>query len=74
MNTALTIWILRVCIGVSWGGCGAGGSYIFPDEQSCQRALKTMVTGDQPTAESGKKRNTVAFCYPTTRDKYPGAQ
>lgn len=58
------IWVLSVCIGVSWAGCGSATQPKFPNEESCYRALAAMKTGDQPLAESSSKRNTVAFCYP----------
>lgn len=57
-------WILTLCIGVSWGGCGSWQEREFPDADSCYRSLKEMRTGDQPISESDKKRNTVAFCAP----------
>lgn len=57
-------WILSICIGVTWAGCGAVANRQFPSEESCYRALAAMKTGDQPVAESSKKRNTVAYCYP----------
>ena len=57
-------WFLSICIGVSWAGCGSAPLLKFPSEESCYRALAAMKTGDQPVAESGNKRNTVAFCFP----------
>jgi hypothetical protein len=57
-------WVLEACIGVSWGGCGRERHFLFPTEDSCYRALSAMQTGDQPVAESDKKRNTVAVCRP----------
>lgn len=58
-------WILSICIGVSWGGCGQYLKVPYPNEESCYRALSAMKTGDQTIAESGNKRNTVAFCAPS---------
>ena len=60
----ITAWVLHVCIGVSWAGCGSRMMYEYPTEESCYRALRELRTGDQPTAESSKKRNSVAVCYP----------
>ena len=59
-------WMLDVCTGVSWGGCGRHSNVPFPTEESCYRSLATLKTGDQPIAESETKRNTVAFCRPAT--------
>lgn len=58
------MWELIVCIGVTWAGCGQQQWSQFPSEDSCYRALREMKTGDQPIAESAKKRNTVAYCRP----------
>ena len=65
----MTTWILSVCIGVSWAGCGSSMRLEYPSEASCYRALKEMKTGDQPIAESEKKRNTVAVCAPKQEEK-----
>lgn len=61
------MWTLIVCIGVTWAGCGSTHWATYPSEDSCYRALKEMKTGDQPVAESGKKRNTIAYCRPTDK-------
>lgn len=58
------MWELVICVGVTWAGCGAHYVPAYPSEESCYRALREMKTGDQPVAESDKKRNTVAFCQP----------
>jgi hypothetical protein len=60
------LWELFVCMGVSWAGCGSASVAVYPGEDACYRALREMKTGDSPVAESGKKRNTVAYCRPTT--------
>lgn len=65
----LTIWELWVCIGVSWAGCGEIRVVPYPNEESCYRSLREMRTGDQPIAESGRKRNTVAYCRPRDNEK-----
>jgi len=57
-------WFLSLCIGVSAMGCGSRALISYPTEADCYKALKEMRTGDGPTAESGSKRNTVAYCYP----------
>jgi uncharacterized protein YceK len=63
-------WLLNICIGVTWAGCGSYLSHEFPSEESCYRALAAMKTGDQPIMESKNKRNTVALCAPKpTRPK-----
>ena len=62
-------WILFVCMGVSGWGCGAIREEAYPNEASCYRALAAMKTGDQPMAESDKKRNTVAYCKPKAKVK-----
>jgi hypothetical protein len=59
-------WELFVCIGVTWAGCGSIIQTPYQSEDSCYRALRELRTGDSPTAESDKKRNTVAFCRPKT--------
>ena len=61
-------WILYICIGVSWAGCGSIRQHEFPTADTCFRALKEMRTGDQPVAESEKKRNTVAYCHPKQQE------
>lgn len=63
------IWMLTICIGVSWAGCGSAPRYQFPDEASCYRALEHIRTGDSPIAESDKKRNNVAYCAPLTKQQ-----
>lgn len=60
------MWMLTICIGVSWAGCGSAPRFQFADEQSCYRALDHIRTGDSPIAESDNKRNTVAYCAPIT--------
>jgi len=62
-------WILSICIGASSWGCGAFREAVFPSQQACFQALASMRTGDQPTAESGLKRNTVAYCAPAPEGK-----
>lgn len=57
-------WVLVICLGVSWAGCGAVQTADYPTEDSCYRALEAMKTGDQAVAESGNKRNTIAYCKP----------
>ncbi len=64
-------WILSICIGVTWAGCGGVREGYYPSEESCYRAPAAMKTGDQPIAESEKKRNTVAFCKPDTTKAKP---
>lgn len=63
------VWELAICIGVSWAGCGTWQLERYPSEESCYRALVAMRTGDQPIAESGNKRNTVAYCRPPQPDR-----
>lgn len=59
------MWALVVCIGVSWAGCGSGGISLFPDEQSCYRALDHMVVSNSsPIMESGNRRDVVGYCRP----------
>lgn len=64
----MTTWILGICIGVTWAGCGGVRHLEFPSENSCYRALEAMKTGDQPVAESSNKRNTIAYCYPKKKE------
>ncbi len=63
------MWEMVICIGVTWSGCGAYHTPIYQSEESCFRALREMKTGDQPINESGKKRNTVAYCKPKATGK-----
>jgi hypothetical protein len=63
------IWTLYLCIGVTWAGCGAWQRIPFPTEEACYKSLREMKTGDQPIAESNKKRNTVAYCYPAMQEQ-----
>jgi len=63
------MWILYVCIGVSWAGCGTGGTSLFPDEASCYRALDHMVVSNaSPVGESDNRRDVVAYCKPQITD------
>lgn len=57
-------WVLVICLGVSWAGCGALQKAEYPTEDSCYRALEAMKTGDQEVLESNNKRNTIAYCKP----------
>jgi hypothetical protein len=57
-------WILVICIGVNAFGCSSVPTIRYPSEDACYKALREMRTGDSPTSESDKKRNTVAYCYP----------
>lgn len=57
-------WVLVICLGVSWVGCGSLQEAEYPTEESFYRALEMMKTGDQVVAESNNKRNTVAYCKP----------
>lgn len=57
-------WVLVICLGVSWAGCGAVQIAEYPTEDSCYRALAALKTGDQAISESDNKRNTVAYCKP----------
>lgn len=50
-------YILIICIGVSWGGCGASTRGIFPDEESCFRALR----------EAKHDARSVAVCQPASK-------
>ena len=62
-------WILIICIGVSWAGCGGQNTVAYPNEDSCYKALDRMKTGDQQIMESGNKRNTIAYCKPKELNK-----
>lgn len=57
-------WILVVVYGISWAGPGGRDFAEYPNEQSCYRALQAIKFGDQPIAESDKKRNAFAYCKP----------
>lgn len=57
-------WTLEVCGGISWAGCGTARWILYPDKATCYEALAAMHAGDQPIAESGLKRNTIALCRP----------
>ena len=57
-------WILIICAGISWAGCGNQMVTTYPSEESCYRALKAMRVVDQPIGESEKKRSMYAYCAP----------
>ena len=57
-------WMLTICIGVSWAGCGSYWAMEYPNEESCYRALAAMKTDGQPVAESEKRRSSIAACSP----------
>lgn len=50
MNT----WILVVCIGVFWGGCGGTIRTVFDTKEECYEALGKM----------HKSEDTTAMCMP----------
>ena len=53
-------WVLQICIGISWLGCGEKMTAEFPTAETCYVALRTMkVTG--PAAVTP---NAVAYCRP----------
>lgn len=54
------IWILHICIGATWAGCGSVRNEEYQSEDSCYRALASIRTGGEPF----DKRNIVAYCKP----------
>jgi hypothetical protein len=61
------IWILEICIGISWAGCGSWPKYEYPNESACYRALESIRNNNKPTAvESGARRDMTALCRPKT--------
>jgi hypothetical protein len=58
-------WVLTICLGVSWAGCGSNQYRTYPSEDSCYRALDHMhVSNASPVAESENRRDVVAYCSP----------
>ena len=66
MGLTTTAWVLSVCAGITWAGCGTGVHATFPDEASCYRAIKNMYNSDQyqPVQENQNRRSMFAVCYP----------
>lgn len=61
------IWILEVCIGITWAGCGSWPKYEYPNEASCYRALEAMRNNNKATAiESPARRDALVLCRPKT--------
>lgn len=58
------MWQMILCLGITWAGCGAHHTAIYPNEASCYRALKAVQENSQPISESNKKRSMVAYCAP----------
>jgi hypothetical protein len=58
-------YVLVICAGISWAGCGVSMTYAYPDEEACQRALQTMIIQQNGQAVAGKNgRQMYAFCRP----------
>jgi hypothetical protein len=58
-------YVLIICAGISWAGCGSVSASTFPNEESCQRSLQTMVVQQNGQAVAGKNgRQMYAYCRP----------
>lgn len=59
------MFMLVICAGISWAGCGNASAARFPDEASCHRALQTMVVQQNgQAATNGNGRQMLAYCRP----------
>lgn len=56
------MWLMIVCIGISWGGCALNDNVPYPDQASCEMALKTLVLSQPVNSE--KSRSSAAYCRP----------
>jgi hypothetical protein len=57
---AMITWVLHVCIGATWAGCGAFVMYEYPSEQQCQASLRAAVIQSQ---------RVTMWCAPKQEDK-----
>lgn len=64
------MWVLIICAGISWAGCGIISKAEYPSEDSCYRALESM-RFDVHT-ESEKRRSAYAYCSPVPEQKEKG--
>jgi len=55
-------WVLAICAGISWGGCGYVQHVEMPSKEACFEAL-AAVRFDE-TASGETRRSAVAYCYP----------
>ena len=60
------VWVLVICTGVSWGGCGHRNTGIFPDAQSCYEALGHVKMEKSGSLATGKGTGDSAYaaCLP----------
>lgn len=56
------IWVLAVCGGLSWGGCGMRHHIPMPSKEACFEALAAVRFDETASGES--RRSAVAYCYP----------
>lgn len=56
----MIVWILSICIGVSWMGCGVTEKFVMPDEHSCYRAAREARLNSGP--------DIAAYCRPREMD------
>jgi len=60
------VWMLVICVGVTWAGCGGVMRGEYPNEESCYRALRTMVMPESGVVAdvNSKRRSGIAYCRP----------
>lgn len=65
----IEVWILQVCFGISWGGCGGVRYFEFPTETACYKSLDAMRLDTDDSKASEKRRSMWAVCYPDQRER-----
>ena len=65
------IYMMYLCAGITWAGCGVITRVEFPNEAACYRSLAAIRINDQPVAESDKRRSMFAYCYPKPPETKP---
>jgi hypothetical protein len=67
----IEVWVLHICFGISWGGCGGIRAYEYKDEVACYKALETMRVDVGDVKASEKRRSMWAICRPVERSENP---
>jgi hypothetical protein len=62
-------YVLVICAGISWAGCGHVSVRPFRDEASCSRSLREMRIDGVVAGEGEKRRSMYAYCRPAAKDE-----
>lgn len=59
------MWILYVCFGITWAGCGGVNWTEFRSIEDCERALSKMhIAQNGQAVTGGNGRQVIAYCRP----------